>query len=198
MLGTRSLRLLLAALLLCGCSGGSQVSQNAPEGGSGETEERPSRKDSKDEGRPPSRSQSQPDDSGFGSGSWERQPPQRKPGTGTPSSSGGQGVSRQPGDETRRPGPSVSSQKPSQKKAENSNPPKSNPSATVNRPTQKGKAENSSAGKKAPARATATGRRGTDPGDSLPEISGRDFDGQPFKLSDYRGKVIMVDFWGDW
>jgi len=31
-----------------------------------------------------------------------------------------------------------------------------------------------------------------------PEIEGQDLDGVPFKLSDYRGKVVMLDFWGDW
>lgn len=31
-----------------------------------------------------------------------------------------------------------------------------------------------------------------------PEISGPDIDGKDFKLSDYRGKVVMLDFWGNW
>ena len=31
-----------------------------------------------------------------------------------------------------------------------------------------------------------------------PEIDGKDFDGVAFKLSDYRGKVVVLDFWGDW
>lgn len=31
-----------------------------------------------------------------------------------------------------------------------------------------------------------------------PEIEGSDLDGVEFKLSDYRGKVVMLDFWGDW
>ena len=31
-----------------------------------------------------------------------------------------------------------------------------------------------------------------------PEIEGEDVDGQEFKLSDYRGKVVLLDFWGDW
>ncbi len=31
-----------------------------------------------------------------------------------------------------------------------------------------------------------------------PDISGPDLDGVDFKLSDYRGKVIFLDFWGDW
>ena len=35
-------------------------------------------------------------------------------------------------------------------------------------------------------------------GKVAPEIEGRDTDGVPFKLSDYRGKVVFLDFWGDW
>jgi len=31
-----------------------------------------------------------------------------------------------------------------------------------------------------------------------PEIEGKDQDGKVFKLSDYRGKVTLVDFWGIW
>ena len=31
-----------------------------------------------------------------------------------------------------------------------------------------------------------------------PEIEGADLDGKEFALSDYRGKVVMLDFWGDW
>jgi hypothetical protein len=30
------------------------------------------------------------------------------------------------------------------------------------------------------------------------EISGADVDGKAFKLSDYKGKVILLDFWGNW
>ena len=30
------------------------------------------------------------------------------------------------------------------------------------------------------------------------EIEGEDLDGRKFKLSDYRGKVVVLDFWGDW
>ena len=35
-------------------------------------------------------------------------------------------------------------------------------------------------------------------GKVAPEISGVDVDGSKFKLSDYRGKVVVLDFWGDW
>ena len=35
-------------------------------------------------------------------------------------------------------------------------------------------------------------------GKLAPEMSGTDVDGTPAKLSDYRGKIVMVDFFGDW
>ena len=35
-------------------------------------------------------------------------------------------------------------------------------------------------------------------GMAAPEISGVDLDGTAFKLSDYKGKIILLDFWGDW
>lgn len=35
-------------------------------------------------------------------------------------------------------------------------------------------------------------------GKPAPEIIGVDTDGKPMKLSDYRGKVLVVDFWGFW
>lgn len=35
-------------------------------------------------------------------------------------------------------------------------------------------------------------------GQSVPEIEGEDTDGVVFKLSDYRGKVVLLDFWGNW
>lgn len=31
-----------------------------------------------------------------------------------------------------------------------------------------------------------------------PDIEGEDIDGVQFKLSDYRGKVVVLDFWGNW
>ncbi len=44
-------------------------------------------------------------------------------------------------------------------------------------------------------------RKATSPtaiGQVAPEIEGEDIDGVAFKLSDYRGKVVMLDFWGHW
>ena len=35
-------------------------------------------------------------------------------------------------------------------------------------------------------------------GKPCPEIAGEDIDGKPFKLGDYKGKVVVIDFWGDW
>lgn len=35
-------------------------------------------------------------------------------------------------------------------------------------------------------------------GKIVPEIEAEDLDGVTFKLSDYRGKVVLIDFWGDW
>jgi hypothetical protein len=35
-------------------------------------------------------------------------------------------------------------------------------------------------------------------GKAAPEIEGEDTDGKAFKLSDYKGKVVLLDFWGNW
>ena len=35
-------------------------------------------------------------------------------------------------------------------------------------------------------------------GSVAPEIVGVDVEGVSFKLSDYRGKVVLLDFWGFW
>lgn len=35
-------------------------------------------------------------------------------------------------------------------------------------------------------------------GMTVPDMEGPDTSGENFKLSDYRGKVILLDFWGDW
>jgi hypothetical protein len=36
------------------------------------------------------------------------------------------------------------------------------------------------------------------PGKPAPEITGEDLDGKPMKLSDFRGRVVLLDFWGHW
>ena len=35
-------------------------------------------------------------------------------------------------------------------------------------------------------------------GKVAPDIQGEDLDGAAFKLSDYRGRVVVLDFWGNW
>ena len=42
------------------------------------------------------------------------------------------------------------------------------------------------------------GREAFGNGKVAPDIAGVDLDGVAFKLSDYKGKVIFLDFWGDW
>ncbi|HMC67040.1 MAG TPA: TlpA disulfide reductase family protein [Gemmataceae bacterium] len=41
-------------------------------------------------------------------------------------------------------------------------------------------------------------KAGPKKGDTAPDIEGVDIDGKPLKLSDYRGKVVLLDFWADW
>lgn len=47
-------------------------------------------------------------------------------------------------------------------------------------------------------RPPVTGGQGFNIGQMAPDIDGEDLDGVKFKLSDYRGKVVVLDFWGDW
>lgn len=35
-------------------------------------------------------------------------------------------------------------------------------------------------------------------GKAAADIEGEDVEGVKFKLSDYRGKVVLLDFWGHW
>ena len=35
-------------------------------------------------------------------------------------------------------------------------------------------------------------------GKPAPQIAGEDIDGNPIKLGDYKGKVVVLFFWGDW
>jgi peroxiredoxin len=35
-------------------------------------------------------------------------------------------------------------------------------------------------------------------GDLCPEVAGNDIDDKPIKLSDYKGKVVLISFWATW
>jgi hypothetical protein len=50
------------------------------------------------------------------------------------------------------------------------------------------------------AEGQTSSRRGQAPaiGARAPEIEGEDVFGRAFRLSDYRGKVVVLDFWGNW
>ena len=39
---------------------------------------------------------------------------------------------------------------------------------------------------------------GMNVGQTAPEIKGNDVHGKPIKLSDFRGKIVVLDFFGDW
>ena len=53
-------------------------------------------------------------------------------------------------------------------------------------------------GPKTAPKGTGNGNVGLEIGNVAMEIDGEDIDGQRFKLSDYRGKVVVLDFWGNW
>ena len=42
------------------------------------------------------------------------------------------------------------------------------------------------------------GARALDAGDMAPEIALTDLGGQPLRLADYRGKVVLLNFWASW
>jgi AhpC/TSA family len=46
--------------------------------------------------------------------------------------------------------------------------------------------------------APASRAAGFDIGATAPEITGKDLDGKVMKLSEFRGKVVVLDFWGFW
>lgn len=45
---------------------------------------------------------------------------------------------------------------------------------------------------------TTSEKAGLEPGDTILEIVGKDMESHQMSLSDYRGQVVMLDFWGDW
>ena len=59
------------------------------------------------------------------------------------------------------------------------------------------KVENAKGADAAPVK-TYTAQGGPTVGEEAPEIVGVDLDGVEFKLSDYRGKVVMLSFYGNW
>jgi hypothetical protein len=42
------------------------------------------------------------------------------------------------------------------------------------------------------------GATGFNKGDVAPEIVGKDVHGKAMKLSDFRNKIVVIDFFGDW
>ena len=42
------------------------------------------------------------------------------------------------------------------------------------------------------------GGDGPEIGQAAPEITGKDLEGKPMKLSEFRGKVVVLDFWAFW
>lgn len=44
----------------------------------------------------------------------------------------------------------------------------------------------------------STSHKPTEIDRTAPEIAGIDADGKRFHLSDYRGKVVLLDFWASW
>jgi predicted Zn finger-like uncharacterized protein len=71
---------------------------------------------------------------------------------------------------------------------------KSEPSGTT-----KVAAGNPNAGKgNLGANPNAGGNTGLAVGNLAMDIDAEDIDGKQFKLSDYRGKVVVLDFWGNW
>ena len=65
-------------------------------------------------------------------------------------------------------------------------------------PPAKAPAFPSAGAPKAPPRPSGPVTVGLDVGNEAPEIEAEDLDGEVFKLSDYRGKVVLLDFWGNW
>jgi cytochrome oxidase Cu insertion factor (SCO1/SenC/PrrC family) len=45
---------------------------------------------------------------------------------------------------------------------------------------------------------SAAPKTGINVGDTAPEIKGTNINGKAMKLSDFRGKVVLLDFFGDW
>ena len=44
----------------------------------------------------------------------------------------------------------------------------------------------------------AGGARAKGPGDAAPDFTRTDFSGTPVRLADYRGKLVLLNFWASW
>ncbi|HZK07883.1 MAG TPA: TlpA disulfide reductase family protein [Bacteroidales bacterium] len=49
-----------------------------------------------------------------------------------------------------------------------------------------------------PIRAQVSRTTGVEPGNVLPDITLNDLDGNPHKISELRGSIVLVDFWASW
>jgi len=67
--------------------------------------------------------------------------------------------------------------------------------ADLSKPTQQGPAEKR---RLTEARKELADMKLHGLGKPAPEISALDLEGKGFKLSDYKGKVVLLDFWGNW
>ena len=50
----------------------------------------------------------------------------------------------------------------------------------------------------APVAQAASRGGGFEVGATAPEITGKDLDNKPMKLSEFRGNVVVLDIWGHW
>lgn len=170
-----------------GCSGSTEVASNDSESSSSETGNRPSRSDRPNRRGSTSQSSGRQVNPGADVGSENNDFPSQDATANLENSQ--QNDSNANLNASKKREPSTGSEG-SQKAPGNS-------AGNVNSGNESGESAGAKP-KKALPTAKATGEKGTNPGDELPDITGKDMDGNPFKLSDYRGKVIMVDFWGDW
>lgn len=169
----RTLSWLAAIALVCGCSGNPEtpVAENNRPPTTGTDTQDPGAATNSNRTRPP---RNRPDRSGTG-------------GSGKNDRDAGDAVSRPP---RRRNGNGGSGAN----DAETVRPPVANNPPGRNTPP----AEPPPEIKLVPAFPGTNAVVGLQRGDMIPEITGEDLEGTEFSLSDYEGKVIMLDFWGHW